>query len=150
MKEVVKRIISEGTNLKDKYADDIPMKLDYVCIFCQTEEELNKFTEEAVGLGEVGMDTPTGKVYVFEEKYPDDNGTKILKVRTPDVTRKERGDVDFFIEDYDKYKQDLLKPPIAKLIERENMEMVELWDKDFDARVYFSKPPISKDLGVRY
>lgn len=148
MKELVQNIISEATKLKDEYAKDIPMELDYVCIFCQTDAELITFTKEAERLGKVIEKTPTGKVYFLGKRYPDENGTNILKVRIPDVTRKEQGDCDFKIDDYLEYKEQLLSLPVAKLIVREDSEMIELWDKNFNARAYFSNPPVREQLKI--
>lgn len=149
MEEVVKFVIDEGTALKDKYVKDIPMSLDYVCIFCQNQKELQEFTAKVEKLGKVVKETETGNLYLINEKYPDENGTKIIKVRIPDETKKERGDLDFCIDDYGRYKEELLKLDCSKLIVRQDSEMIELMDKDFNARVYFSNPPVRKQLNLR-
>jgi len=36
---------------------------------------------------------------------------------------------------------------ILEIIEREEMEMIELMDPAFDVRAYFSHPPLDEQLG---
>lgn len=147
LKKTIQHIIREGTRLKDKYLPKVNMKLDYVCIFCQTDEEFAYYNDEAIKLGGIADNTPTGNVYAVEEKYRDEYGTKLIKVRIVDKTRPQRGDVDFAISNYKKHKPDLMKLTI-NLIKREGYEMIELIDPKFDCILYFSNPPLSKVLNI--
>ena len=36
-----------------------------------------------------------------------------------------------------------------KIMKKENFYMIELIDKDFDVRAYFSNPPLSQQLNIR-
>ena len=68
------------------------------------------------------------------------------KIRKPDPTRPERGDADFNLDDYEKFKNKYVGKEGFSLIERKDHEMVELMEKGSDVRVYFSHPHIDKLL----
>lgn len=146
--ETIQYIIQEGTKLRDKYVPDILMTIDYVCIFSQTDREFDFYNKETSKLGRIAEKTPTGDVYVLDEKYRDKYGTRLIKIRVIDKTRPQRGDVDFAVSDYNKYKPKLTKLPV-NLIKREKYEMIELIDPNFDVILYFSNPPLSKVLKLR-
>jgi hypothetical protein len=74
---------------------------------------------------------------------------RLLKIRTPDITRVERGDADFTINEYDKFKRAFLNKKGFKFIQRENFEMIELMDDKYDVRAYFSNPTQEQLLGVK-
>lgn len=93
-------------------------------------------------------DSPTGPVYKFREKPNTIAGRPVLlRIRHPDKTRPERGDTDFNTN-YPVFKKKYLGNPYFKLIEREDYEMIELVNTEFDVRVYFSGTPLSKTLGI--
>ena len=71
----------------------------------------------------------------------------MFKIRQPDETRPEQGDVDF-ISDYRQFKSKYLDNKRFTLIKREKFEMIELKDSDFDVRVYFSSISPSKLRGI--
>lgn len=127
------------------------MRIDYVCIFCQSKDKFKFYNSEAAKLGTVAQDTPTGKVYGLKSIFPNSNlGTKLLKIRVVDSTRPQLGNVDFCTTDFMKYREHLLKDLSTKLIDRGDHEMVELSDREFDVLLYFTNPPTSQLLGIHY
>ena len=73
----------------------------------------------------------------------------MLKIRRPDPKRPERGDADFTVSDYQTFKKTQLGKPGFGLIERTNMEMLELVDPDFDVLAYYSHPTLAEVLGIQ-
>ncbi len=147
MKELVQKIVKEAKKLKDKYTDQVSAPVNYACIFCQSEEEQQSFLEEANKLGVIIEQTLTGPLFKISLDTMAGK-LQLLKIRKPDPTRPERGDADFTVSDYPAFKEKYLKNPSFKLIQKDDFEMIELYDKDADVRAYFSNPPLDKQLGL--
>lgn len=99
-------------------------------------------------IGEVILDTKTGPLFKIALLDTVAGNLKLVKIRKPDETRPERGDADFTINNYPKFKKEFLNKEEFKLIEREKFEMIELMDSKFNVRGYFSNPPLSKQLKI--
>lgn len=143
---LINYIIEKTVALKDKYTNEGTLEIDYVCIFSQNIAEFNELMDVVSKDGKLVWDSPTGPVY----SYPFDlKGycPKLLRIRKPDETRLERGDVDFN-SNYLEFKNKYLNQKNFKLIERGDYEMIELMDPGSDVRVYFSSQPLSRTLGV--
>lgn len=143
--EIIDFIINNCRDLKNKYVDE-DLEIDYICIFSKDEGEYGELQEQASALGEIADNTTTGPVFIFDN--PPDTAIgkpKVLKIRMPDKTRPERGDVDFNT-DYEELKNKYYDDNKFKLIKRERFEMLELRDPEFNVLVYFSSIPPSKLL----
>ncbi|MDP3988234.1 MAG: hypothetical protein Q8P80_03765 [Candidatus Levybacteria bacterium] len=146
--KIIKYIISECNRLKNKYVDEKNLEVDYVCIFSQNKSEFNQLHKAAESLGKIVDETPMGPVFAFSSQPKTIAGSpKLLKIRKPDATRTQRGDVDFNT-DYPSFKSKYLDNKAFTLIMRENFEMIELKDNSFDVLVYFSSTSLSKQLGI--
>ena len=146
-KNLVKDIVKESARLKDKHTDKSNAPVNYVAIFCQNDKEYKDFFNLANELGKIYKDTATGPLFLIDLDT-ESGKLKLLKVRKPDKTRKERGDADFTVDDYNVFKEKYLSKPGFSLIERENFEMIELIDPEFNVRAYFSNPPLDKQFGL--
>ena len=60
-----------------------------------------------------------------------------------------RGDADFTVSDYPTFKKTYLGTPGFAILEKPNMEMIELSDPAFNVLAYFSNPPLGKVLNIR-
>jgi hypothetical protein len=148
LNKVITYIVDECVKLKDKYVAERDLIVDYVCIFTHSQNEYNELIQLAEQIGRLVDDTKTGPVYSFNNPPETIAGKpKLLKIRKPDETRLQRGDVDFKT-DYSSFKEKYLDNNRFTLIKRENSEMIELKDDDFDALAYFSNIPTSKRLGI--
>lgn len=145
--KIIQYIIERCADLKNKYVNE-DIKVDYICIFSQSQDEYSKLLKHASSLGEIIDNTNTGPVFKFNS-YPSTilGNPKVLKIRIPDKTRPQRGDVDF-TTNYAEFKSKYLDNKRFKLIKREKFEMIELRDEKFDVLVYFSSIPPSKILGI--
>ncbi len=146
LQEIIKYIIQKTVQLKDKHVKEKDLEIDYICIFSQTHDDYKKLKKIAEKDGKIIWNSPTGPIYKYDFSL-DDFHPKLLKIRVPDKTKPEIGDVDFNT-DYQQFKQKHSEDPHFKLIERPEFEMLELMDPEFDVRVYFSSIPQSQILGV--
>lgn len=77
-----------------------------------------------------------------------------LYIRRPDPYRHHVGDVDFYLkpEEYSKLKQSLLeghKLKGARVFDRIDLDMIELYDPDIDALAYISTNQMTKTVRVK-
>ncbi|MBI5037204.1 MAG: hypothetical protein HZC01_00635 [Candidatus Kerfeldbacteria bacterium] len=142
-------IVKDAVALKDKHTAENGVPVNYACIFAQSEVEYQEMDKVAAGMGRVVKGTKMGHVYLLEQAIETVAGPlRIVKVRKPDPARKERGDADFTIRDYPAFKEKYLGQSGFKLIEKSDMEMIELADPEFKVLAYFSYPILSKVLGL--
>lgn len=146
--KIIDYIAHKCVELKNKYVEE-EMDIDYVCIFCQNKDEYNEFIKLAKSIGTIVDKTKTGPVFKFNNPPQTVAGNpKLLKIRIPDPTRPQRGDVDFN-SNYENFKKKYLDNSRFKLVKSsDGFEMIELRDENYDVLVYFSIIPLSKTLGA--
>lgn len=149
LKRLARKITEDAKKLKDKHTSEKDAPVNYVCIFSHSQEEFEELLVFARKMGRVVRETATGPLFQIVPLETVAGKLQILKIRIPDETRPERGDADFTVADYLQFKQKYLPQPGFKLIERPQMEMMELMDSKFDVRAYFSHPPLDQQLGIR-
>lgn len=149
LSSLVREIISQAIELKDRHTGPSQWPVNYACIFSQTKDEYDTLLNAALAVGKVVQDTRMGAVLKIDAMPTPAEPLEILKIRLPDTTRPERGDADFTVPDYKAFKATHLTQPGYKLIERPEMEMIELMDPEFSVRAYFSHPPLIDVLGIR-
>lgn len=143
----VSDIIQRVIELNNKHTSENSAPINYACIFAQSEKEYQELEKEIQKLGKVVKETKMGNVYLLSEPIQTVAGPlKIVKIRKPDPTRPEKGDADFTVADYPVFKKKYLGQPGFKLIERPEMEMIELMDPKFNVRAYFSHPTLAETL----
>lgn len=148
METLIQNIVKNAKDLKDKYTDQKNAPVNYACIFCQSKEEEENFLKLAHKLGTVIQETKAGPVFQISPLDTIAGKLQLLKIRKPDSTRPERGDADFTVSDYPSFKKKYLNKPGFSLIQKENFEMIELYKKGRNVRVYFSFPPLDKQLNL--
>jgi len=146
-KNLIQDIVTKSGKLKDKHTDQKNAKVNYAAIFCQNNEEYNDFLNLANQLGRVFKETQTGPLFLIDLDT-ESGKLRLLKIRKPDKARKERGDADFTIDNYDSFKKNYLSKPEFSLIERDNFEMIELADPKFNVMTYFSNLPLDQQFGL--
>jgi len=148
LQKMIQSIVSQAKELKDKHLIGDDSRVNYVAIFSQSDDEYKDSLEAIKEIGGVIMDTRTGPLFKIAPLDTVAGDLKLVKIRKPDKSRPERGDADFTVDDYDELKKEFLGKEGFKLIEREDFEMIELMDSEFNVRVYFSNPPLDKQLKV--
>ena len=142
------QIVAECVELKNKYVEEKDLPVDYICIFSHSKSEYDEVEKLALQNGKIIETTLTGPIFKFIVSPLTMAGKpKVFKIRQPDETRPELGDVDF-TTNYEKFKSKYLDNNKFKLVKRETFEMLELKDPDFNVRVYFSSTPPSRLRGI--
>lgn len=149
LKELVEKIVKEACQLKNRYTQEVNSKVNYACLFAQSQNEYNEFYNCAQILGKVVKETPTGPLFQIFPLSTETGDLQLLKVRRPDPTRTELGDADFTVENYEEFKRQVQNKKGFKVIVRPNMEMIELMEDGCTVRAYFSNPPLDEQLGIK-
>ena len=147
--DLVADVVKESYELKNKHTDEVNSPVNYACIFSQNDDEFNKLKKHADQIGRVIEETPSGPLYHIDPIDTVSGPLKLLKIRQPDFTKPERGDADFTVGDYRIFKSKYLSQDNFKLISRQDFEMIELVDPDFNVRTYFSHPPLDEQFGIK-
>ncbi len=148
LQKMIQLIVSQTKEMKDKHIAGDDSNVNYAAIFSQSDKEYKDLLKAIKEIGEVILDTETGPLFKITPLNTVAGNLKLIKIRKPDESRPEKGDADFTIDDYDKFKKEFLGKEEFKLIRREDFEMIELMDSKFDVRAYFSNPPLDKQLKV--
>ncbi len=148
LKNFIFDMVRQSRELKNKYTDETDARVNYACIFSQSDDEFSELKKSAEQIGKAIEETPSGPLFYIQPLDTVSGQLKLLKIRKPDKTRPERGDADFTVNDYRVFKNKYILQNNFKLILREKFEMIELMDPDFNVRAYFSHPPLDKQLGI--
>lgn len=150
LRPMILDIVKQAAKLKDTYTSEEAAPVNYACIFAQNQGEYDGFVKSANEIGKIIENTPTGPLFRIDPLDTVSGKLQLLKVRSPDPTRPERGDADFTVSDYPTFKRKYLTKPGFKLIRKsDTFEMIELMDSySFNVRAYFSNPPLDKQLGI--
>lgn len=149
LKKLTQEIVTQARLLSAKHTNERDAPVNYACIFTQSQSEYEEMLNLARQMGPVIDDTPTGPVFQIATLSTDAGDLGLLKIRRPDPKRPERGDADFTVSDYQTFKKTHLGKPGFTLIERQNMEMLELIDPSFDVIIYYSHPTLAEALGIQ-
>lgn len=148
LENIAKDIVTQAHALMRKFVSD-QAPVNYACIFCQNDEEYALFLDLARQIGKVVQETKAGPIFQIDPLPTVAGNLRLLKIRNPDPTRPERGDADFTLSNYDEFKKKYLCQKGFSLIDKGNFEMIEVIHPDFPVRVYFSNPPLDKQLGIQ-
>jgi hypothetical protein len=148
LKEIIRKIVQQATELKNKHTTAKDTPVNYACIFSQSKQEYDELLEAAHKIGKSIKKTPTGFLFKIEPIQTSEGVLKLLKIRLPDKTRPQLGDADFTIDNFSEFEKKYLSQKGFKLIPKENFYMIELMDPQFNVRTYFSNPPLDKQLGI--
>lgn len=145
---IIRNIVRDAEILKNKHTDQINIPVNYACIFSHSQEEYELLKNVASKMGTVLKETDKGPLFHINPLPTVAGNLKLLKVRMPFAQRPERGDADFSVHDYDKFKKTYLSRSGFSLITKPNFEMIELIDPEFDVLTYFSHPPLDEQYGL--
>ncbi len=147
LKNLVQYIVAQAKELIPKDAGEFA-PVNYACIFCQNKEEYSSILELAKQMGKVSQVTKSGLLFQIEPLATVAGNLQLLKIRAPDPTRPERGDADFTLLNYGDFKKAHLGQKGFALIDKGDFEMIEYVEPSAPVRVYFSNPPLDKQLGL--
>lgn len=148
--KLIQGIVEEAQLLKDKYIlGEKKAPVNYACIFSQTEKEFNEFLKIIQKMGPQVDTTSMGPIFDIGRIETKAGRLRVFKLRLPDIKRPERGDADFTVKDYVKFKKDYLFKTGFNLLIRPKFEMIELSDPTFNVLAYFSSIPMNEQLGLK-
>lgn len=148
LKSLIQEIVEKGRELKDRHTSEKNAHVNYACIFAQNQDEYDTLLATTQKMGRIIQETPTGPLFHINPLDTAGGKLRLLKIRVPAKTHPDRGDADFTVEDYATFKKTSLAKSGFKLIERSDIEMIELMDPLFKVRAYFSHPPLDEQLGL--
>jgi hypothetical protein len=148
LKKHIQKIVIEAQRLCATKTGEGKAPVNYACVFSQSEAEYQELVSLACQLGKIVQDTAMGPVFQIALLPTVAGKLELLKIRRPDSRRKEMGDADFTVANYENFKKKYLGKPGFSLIERPKMEMIELIDQSFNAVVYFSYPTLANILKI--
>lgn len=131
-----------------------------IWIFCHYDDEYTILTEIRKNLT-YPTNNPDQKyfelhnpIHLTEENWIPEATYTHLYIRKPDPYRSHVWDVDFYLEqeEYNKLKQFLLdgnKIPWARVFERPDLDMIELYNPDSDVLGYISTEKMTQDVRVK-
>ncbi len=140
--DIVTDIVRQANDLKNARTDAHDAPVNYACVFCQNDAEFKEMSAVASTMGSVAKDTLAGQVFRIEPIETVAGPLLLLKIRKPDPARPERGDADFTVRHYAVFRKKYFGKPGFKLIERPDMEMIELVDPAYPVLAYFSHPTL--------
>jgi len=150
LKILIQTIVAGAFELCKTKTNQGKAPVNYACVFSQSEQEYETLLTIAKQLGKIVQETIMGPVFYIEPLKTVAGDLRIIKIRKPDEKRKKRGYADFTADDYATFKKTYLDKPGFGIIERPNMEMIELIDPDFNFITYFSNPPLGKILNLEF
>lgn len=119
-------------------------EIEYITIFSHYPNEFDKLKQIIEPLGEV---RPGNNGWVVELKEPiqlPHNQLHLLRIRHPDPYRMQVGCCDFKIPNYESFKEKFLnKKDGMRTIEREDYEMIEIFNPDYDTLAYVTNKALS-------
>lgn len=147
---IVKQIVNESKSLKDRYTSNENAPVEFACIFCQSDDEYEAYSNEIIKLGKPVQDTPTGFTYLLYQPLQTVAGPlRLVKIRKPDPFRKELGDADFNT-DYQLLKNKYLNNLKFELVKRDEFEMLRLSEPSGNVMACFSNIPLKEILNLDY
>ncbi|NMC35560.1 hypothetical protein GYA49_00795 [Candidatus Beckwithbacteria bacterium] len=147
--QTITYIVQHSNELKNHFTSVSSAPIEFACIFCQTDEEYQNYTQEIKLLGKIVETTPTGYTYLLQKPISTVAGfLRLIKIRKPDPNRPERGDADFNTN-YSEFKKRYKHISGFELVKRNSFEMLRLSSPDFDVMACFSNIPKSKSLGIK-
>jgi len=146
LKALIREIVAEAQRLSIKYTSEKKAPVNYACLFSQNADEYESTIKVAHQLGSVVKNTTMGPVFHISPFSTAAGTLGLLKIRKPDPKRKERGDADFTIANYKKFKKTYLGRPGFNIIKKPDMEMIELIDSSYNVIVYYSNPTLADVL----
>ena len=97
---LIKEIVYNSNELKNKYTDEIDAKVNYACIFCKNDEDFRSYIEVLRNDNNYIIDdTYSGPLFRLKGLETVAGSLKLLKIRKYDDKHLDLGDADFTVRD---------------------------------------------------
>ena len=159
--EAIKHIHFESHKLcKQSFGYYLPNNAGNIGVFCHYDKEYELLVKLRKELTQPS-DNPNQKYFTLlkpiaisaKDGIPETTYSQ-LYIRKPDPYRHHVGDIDFYLEpkEYKKLKSEILagkKMEGARVFERPDLDMIELYDPDIDVLAYVSTEKMSEAVIVK-
>ena len=114
------------------------LPITYLTIFAHYPDEFENLTKILQALGAFSGENNGPRVALHKPIRTGSNAITHLRIRKPDPYRMQVGCSDFNVSDYNAFKNEHLsrRPNNLRLIKRDNYEMIEFFDPDYDVLAY--------------
>lgn len=147
--KLIQKIVEKSNKLKNKYTDELDTPVNYCCIFTQNDKEFEELVLLANQIWDILEETKTWPLFRLNEEIETVAWKlKLLKIRKYDDEHRDLWDADFTINDFKNFKEKYLWKQWFSLIKRPELEMVELMEKWYEVRVYFSFPTLLRKYWI--
>jgi len=149
--ELLDRIAKIGRHAKRVLESfGVEGEIDYICVFCRSNDEFIQFEPQAETIGTVLGKAPSATLLKLNEPITLPEGdVRYLKIRRYDITRPELGDADYIAKpSWEEILKATEGKPGFRLIKADSYKMIELHLTDGDARAYFSNPTLIEEYGA--
>lgn len=122
---LVRYIANQTVSLKNKYIEE-ELPIDYLTIFSHSEQEFADMKNIMSSIGEI-IDDNNGPVYRLNTPISVTTGKlSFLRIRHPDLDRPQKGCDDFWVGNYEEFKDKYLGrfSKNMALIKRPSYEMI--------------------------
>lgn len=143
LREAVIYVADKTSELATKITGK-PLPISSLTIFAHYPYEFEKLSEIVKTIGNFFNENNGPRVVLREPIKVGENTITHLRIRKPDPYRMQVGCNDFDVPDYFSFKGEYLvkRPNNLRLIKREEYEMIEFFDPDYDILAYV----VSKQL----
>jgi hypothetical protein len=137
LREAVVYVADKTSNLAKKIIGET-LPISSLTIFAHYFDEFEKLSGMVKTLGDFVNENNGPRIALHEPIKVGKNIIIHLRIRKPDPYRAQVGCNDFDIPDYVAFKDEYLPkhPSNLRLIKREDYEMIEFFDPDFDVLAY--------------
>lgn len=114
------------------------LQIDTLTIFTHYLDEFEKLKEVALMMGKLESESNGPYIKLNEPIEVSGNKIDLLRIRKPDPYRMQVGCNDFLVSNYEEFKNQFLaqKHRNLRLIKRDEYEMIEFFDPDYDTLAY--------------
>ena len=135
--KAVKYVAKQSTKLCKK-AIGMRLPITSLTIFSHYPEEYERLIGIFVGMGSPHGENNGPRVALSEPVSASRHTIRFLRIRKPDQYRMQVGCNDFDVDNYAEFKDAYLTqhPQNLRLITRQDYEMIEFFDPDFDVLAY--------------
>lgn len=114
------------------------LPISSLTVFTHSQGEYGDLIKILNAIGSFYNENNGPRVVLYNPIKVGDNTITHLRIRKPDPERPQVGCNDFDVEDYNAFKEEHLSkyPNNLRLVEREDYEMIEFFDPEFDVLAY--------------
>ncbi len=140
LKDEIQHIIDQGLELKHKYIAKDHLRLDFINIFSQTDEEYQGFVAQIDQLGKPVKDIWKGVIVSLDKQFDVENDKlSYIMISKPREDRKVQGYLSYYLNNFEEMHTEFEKSGNNTILVRKPDYMrLEVADDEHDVKVYMT------------